>query len=75
MRIILRFNYLLLVCLPFKLSAQLWPGNLGAPIVNIDFGARGRPYKPDPSSTSYGYVLGCPSQGHYSIENYLFGCA
>jgi gliding motility-associated-like protein len=74
MRIICRCCFFLLVCFPVKLSAQLWNGNLGAPILNIDFGSSS-PYKPPPGSTSYRYAQGCPSPGYYSIENYLFGCA
>ncbi len=64
----------LLLLLPFTLAAQLWNGNLGAPILNMDFGMGNS--KPLPAYMSqYSYTGGCPSSASYSIEHFLFGCA
>ena len=72
-RLIYRYCWLLLLCSPVQLSAQLWKGNLGAPVVNITFGAG--PSSPLPfNTTSYSYTNGCPSAGSYSIEHFLNDC-
>ncbi len=70
-----RFLFLFLILgFPVLLSAQLWPGNLGLPIVNMTFGKGGGAPLPAGSS-SYTYTRGCPLPGAYSIEHFLFGCA
>jgi gliding motility-associated-like protein len=54
-------------------AAQLWNGNLGAPVVNVTFGAG--PSEPLPGdATSFTYTKGCPSEGQYAIEHQLPGC-
>ncbi len=58
---------------PLLLPAQLCTGNLGDPIVNIDFGAGYNPGLPF-GSTSYDYMRGCPTPGKYTIADLLFGC-
>ncbi len=70
----LRCIFYLLFCLPLSLTAQLWPGNLGLPIVNIDFGT-GRGQALAAGETPLGFTGGCPGTGKYSIEHFLFGCA
>ena len=58
---------------PFYSSAQLWNGNLGAPVLNMTFGT-GRSQPLPTNTSSYTYTGGCPSPGKYSIEHFLFGC-
>lgn len=64
----------LLLCVPVKLSAQLWNGNFGLPILNMDFGS-GNSIPLPLNNSSYTYTGGCPKPGKYSIEHFLFGCA
>lgn len=66
--------FFLLYFFPFVSNAQLWPGNLGRPIVNVDFGA-GRGAALAAGETNYKFTGGCPKPGEYSIEHFLFGCA
>ena len=73
-RMMLRYLFFLLLCLPLSSSAQLWTGNLGLPIVNIDFGS-GRGQALPAGETSLEFSGGCPGPGKYSIEHFLFGCA
>ena len=65
---------LLILNLPLFLSAQLWTGNLGSPIVNITFG-KGSGSPLPAGYTSFTYTHGCPAPGNYSIEHFLYGCA
>jgi len=65
---------ILLIFDPFILNAQLWPGNLGRPIVNVDFGA-GSGTSLAAGETDYKFTSRCPNPGEYSIEHFLFGCA
>jgi gliding motility-associated-like protein len=74
MRINLRHIFFLFFSFPLLLSAQLWNGNLGLPIVNIDFGS-GQGQALPSNETSFSYSSGCPAPGTYSIEHFLFGCA
>ena len=54
-------------------SAQLWNGNLGVPVLNMTFSRGTQPFPY--GSTSYTYAHGCPPPGGYSIENFLLtGC-
>ncbi len=70
-----RLNVLVFILFfPVVVCGQLWPGNLGLPIVNIDFGAGNGSALPG-KLTSYQYAHGCPGTGFYSIEHFLFGCA
>lgn len=68
------FFFFLFFGVPFSLSAQLWTGNLGAPVLNMNFGSGHSTPLPSYMS-SYTYTGGCPSPGKYSIEHFLFGCA
>ena len=71
----IRFFFLpLFFIFPILLSAQLWQGNLGLPIVNMTFG-KGRGAPLPVANSSYTYTNGCPSPGNYSIEHFLFGCS
>lgn len=56
------------------LSAQLWDGSLGPPIVNITFGGDGNFYTPPPDFTTYQTGNSCPEIGKYSITSKVFGC-
>ena len=67
------FFLLLILNFPLLLFAQLWTGNLGAPIVAITFG-KGSGTPLPAGSSSYTYTNGCPAQGSYSIEHFLYGC-
>ena len=69
-----RLPAFLLILLPFTSFAQLWTGNLGSPVLNVNFGAVFSEAVPS-TKTSYAYSKGCPSPGNYSIERFLFGCA
>ena len=71
---IVRFTGFLLLCFSLSSSAQLWSGNLGLPIVNIDFGS-GRGEALPTGETMFEFSGGCPKPGKYSIEHFLFGCA
>lgn len=62
------------VFFPFLVDAQLCNGNLGDPIVNIDFGD-GHTSGLPAGSTDYTRTGGCPKNGEYTIHNFLFGCA
>ncbi len=68
------FTGLLLSCLPCLSKAQLCTGNLGDPIVNIDFGPQNFTLPLPAGATSYNYAGGCPSAGEYSVSSLLFGC-
>jgi gliding motility-associated-like protein len=74
MRMMLCYSVFLLLYLPLPLFSQLWPGNLGLPIVNIDFGT-GHGELPAGVESSFTTSSGCPAPGNYSIEHFLFGCA
>ncbi|MDN3656925.1 gliding motility-associated C-terminal domain-containing protein [Ferruginibacter paludis] len=64
---------ILFICWSNAVQAQLWNGNLGAPVLNITFGAG--PSQPLASdATSFTYANGCPSEGQYAIEHQLPGC-
>ncbi len=59
---------------PILLKAQLCSGNLGDPIINIDFGDGYNPGLPSTRS-DYKFVNGCPANGEYTISGFLFGCS
>ena len=72
-RLYSRYCLVLLICFSNNLSAQLWNGSLGAPVLNMAFslGTQPFPYL----STSYTFAQGCPPPGGYSIESFLlYGC-
>lgn len=60
------------LCIPCIVKSQLCNGNLGDPIVNIDFG-HGHYTLPANFKTSY-VPGGCPEPGQYTITNLIFGC-
>lgn len=51
-------------------TAQLCNGNLGDPIINLNFGSTHEPT----NGTTFSYVNGCPKPGEYTIQNLIFGC-
>lgn len=72
--LIVRCWLLLFLLVPNKLFAQLWRGNLGAPVMKITFGAGNSQALPN-GTTTYGFTSGCPEPGQYSLENFLvYGC-
>jgi gliding motility-associated-like protein len=74
LRRVFRLAAFLVVFLPFSSVAQLWTGNLGSPVLNVNFGAGNSQALPS-AKTSFTYSKGCPSPGNYSLEHFLFGCA
>ena len=70
---VIGLTFILAIIFPFATTAQLCPGNLGTPIVNISFGAGSSQPLPT-AATGYAFTNGCPAPGKYSIENFLFGC-
>lgn len=64
---------LFVLLLPIILTAQLWNGNLGDPVINYDFGA-GNSVPLKPGVTTYNFSKGCPNEKDYSLEYFLFGC-
>jgi gliding motility-associated-like protein len=55
-----------------KATAQLCSGNLGDPILNQTFGAKG--FVMPRNMTTFDAVGGCPNKGQYVISSFLFGC-
>jgi gliding motility-associated-like protein len=53
-------------------SAQLCSGSLGDPIIDITFGTKSEPVKPN--GTSLQYTGGCPGKQEYTLKNLVFGC-
>ncbi|MEP7317108.1 MAG: hypothetical protein ABI921_00145, partial [Panacibacter sp.] len=53
-------------------KAQLCTGNLGDPIINMNFGTSG--FAMPRNTTTFEEVGGCPGPGQYVISGFLFGC-
>ncbi|WP_423148288.1 gliding motility-associated C-terminal domain-containing protein [Rubrolithibacter danxiaensis] len=66
--------FLLLILLPFYSVAQLEEGNLGDPVVNIDFGSATQ--GPAPITTTYSLWTTdqCPPDGNYKLVANTYGC-
>ena len=68
--------FLFFLHIVFLSNAQLCPGSLGDPILNVTFGQGHKDATPLPSSVnSYSFTGGCPNKGEYTINNFIFGCA
>ncbi|QEC68475.1 gliding motility-associated C-terminal domain-containing protein [Panacibacter ginsenosidivorans] len=62
----------LLFCFAIKATAQLCNGNLGDPILNMTFGAKG--FVMPKNTTTFEQAGGCPNKGQFVISSFLFGC-
>ncbi|MBL0055333.1 MAG: gliding motility-associated C-terminal domain-containing protein [Chitinophagaceae bacterium] len=60
----------------FSSIAQLCPGSLGDPLININFGSGANPGGPlAAASTAYQYVANdCPGDGFYTVRNNTTAC-
>ena len=68
-----RYFVIILLCVPLLSSEQLWQGNVGLPILTMDFGSGQS--KPLPANTTnFLYNTGCPNAGEHSLEHFLIGC-
>ena len=67
------FLSLSLVGISLGSIAQLWPGNVGPAILNKTFGS-GRGIPLPAGTTSFSFAGGCPTDGRYTINHFLFGC-
>jgi gliding motility-associated-like protein len=66
---------ILCVALPSRISAQLWTGSLGDPVVNMTFGYGSNPGQLPQGQTSFSYSPGgCPKPGEYNLLNLTFSC-
>ncbi len=71
----MKFSFLLaclFFCFSISSKGQLCNGNLGDPIIDMDFGASG--FVMPPGITTYDIAGGCPNRGEYLIGSFLFGC-
>jgi len=62
----------LMCCFIQEATAQLCNGNLGDPILNQTFGAKG--FVMSKGMTTFEQAGGCPDKGQYVISSFLFGC-
>ncbi|MES2648724.1 MAG: gliding motility-associated C-terminal domain-containing protein [Bacteroidota bacterium] len=73
---VLVFVAIFSVVLPPGISAQLWTGSLGDPVLNMTFGYGSNPGDQLPQSqTSLLFASGgCPKPGEYNLLNLTFSC-